>query len=82
MKILLIVTIFLSSISFANYAFTGQNSGNIDMHGGKSESLLNQKNSLSNSNFKEIGITKPIAPIAPETLIKEEKKEEKKEITK
>ncbi len=82
MKILLIVTIFLSNISFANYAFTGQNSGQIDMHGGKSESLLNQKNGLSNSNFKEIGITKPIAPIVPETLIKEEKKEEKKEITK
>lgn len=83
MKTLLLVTIFLSNILFANYTFSGQNSGQIDMHGGKSESLLNQKNGLSNSNFKEIGISKPIAPIAPKILIEDEKKkEEKKEITK
>ncbi len=83
MKTLLIVTIFLTNILFANYAFTNQNSGKIDMHGGKSENLLNQKNSLSNTNFNDIGITKPIAPKAPNALIKEnEKKEEKKEITK
>ncbi|MGE4384006.1 MAG: hypothetical protein AB7D41_12475 [Arcobacter sp.] len=82
MKTLLLVTIFLSNILFANYTFSGQNSGQIDMHGGKSESLLNQKNGLSNSNFKEIGISKPIAPVAPEKLIKDEKKKDKKEITK
>lgn len=80
MKILLIVTLFLTTILFANYNYTNDNSGKIDMHGGKGENLINQKNSLSNTNFKEIGIVKPIAPIAPEKLIKEEtkKKEDKK----
>lgn len=86
MKILLIVTIFLTNILFANYAYTGQNSGQIDMHGGKSELLINKKNSLSNKKFNDIGsigINKPKAPIAPEKLIKEEtKKEETKETTK
>lgn len=80
MKILLIVTLFLTTILFANYNYTNDNSGKIDMHGGKGENLINQKNSLSNTNFKEIGIVKPIAPVAPEKLIKEEtkKKEDKK----
>ena len=44
------------------------------------------KNSLSNTNFNNlgsIGINKPVVPTAPAQLIKEEiKKEEKKEITK
>ena len=76
MKILLIITIFLTNILFANYNYTEQNSGKIDMHGGKSEKL-------SPSGFKNIDISKPIAPIAPKKLIEEEKKkEEKKEITK
>ena len=35
------------------------------MHGGKSENLLNDKNSLSNKDFKNIGINKPTAPIQP-----------------
>ena len=74
MKILLIVTLFLTTILFANYNYTNDNSGRIDMHGGKGENLINQKNSLSNTNFKEIGIVKPIAPVAPEKLIKEETK--------
>lgn len=80
MKILLIVTLFLTTILFANYNYTNDNSGKIDMHGGKGENLINQKNSLSNTNFKEIGIVKPMAPVAPEKLIKEEtkKKEDKK----
>jgi hypothetical protein len=88
MKILLIVTIFLTNILFANYAYTSQNSGEIDMHGGKSELLINNKNSLSNSKFNglgSIGINKPKTPIAPEALIKEEtieKKIEEKETTK
>jgi len=51
------------------------------MHGGKSEKLIDKKNSLSNSNLNSIGIIKPIAPIAPKQLIKDEK-EEKKETTK
>jgi hypothetical protein len=86
MKIILLCSIFLTNILFANYAFTGDNSGKIDMHGGKSDMLSNNKNSLSGSklnNLGNIGINKPLAPIAPKTLIKEEiKKEEIKEITK
>ncbi len=74
MKILLIVTIFMFHFLFAN-----DNYGKIDMHGGKSENLINQKNSLSNKGINNIGIVKPIVPTAPEALIKEEKKDEKKE---
>ncbi|MDD2292246.1 MAG: hypothetical protein PHV52_08200 [Aliarcobacter sp.] len=77
MKRLLIVTIFLTNILFANSTYTEQNSGKIDMHGGKTDSL-------TTTGFKNIDIKKPIAPIAPKMLIedekkKEEKKEEKKE---
>ena len=76
MKILLIVTIFLTNILFANYNYTDQNSQKIDMHGGKTDSL-------APTGFKNIDIKKPIAPIAPKILIEEDKKkEEKKEITK
>ena len=49
------------------------------MHGGKSENLINQKNSLSNKSINDVGIIKPIVPVAPEALIKEEKKDTKKE---
>ena len=76
MKRLLIVTIFFTSILFANYNYTDENSGKIDMHGGKSDKLVPQK--LGNINN-----SKPISPIAPKKLIEDEKKkEEKKEITK
>ena len=72
MKALLIITIFISNLLFANYSYTGQNNGNIDMHSGKSEKLIDKKNSLSDSNFNSIGIIKPVAPIAPKQLIKDE----------
>ena len=76
MKRLLIVTIFLTSILFADSTYTDQNSGKIDMHGGKTDSL-------TTTGFKNIDIKKPIAPIAPKMLIEDKKKkEEKKEITK
>ena len=76
MKTLLLVTIFLMNILFANSTYTEQNSGKIDMHGGKTDSL-------STTGFKNIDIKKPIAPNAPKKLIEDEKKkEEKKEITK
>ena len=78
MKILLMVTLFLTHSLVANEQYTNDNSGKIDMHGGKSDSLINQKNSLSNKSINTIGIVKPIAPIAPNTLIKDEKKENKK----
>ena len=77
MKILLIVTIFMFHFLFAN-----DNYGKIDMHGGKSENILNDKNSLSNKDFKNIGINKPTTPKVPQNLIKEDKKEEKKENSK
>ena len=86
MKVLLLCSIFLINILFADYNSDTQNKGKIDMHGGKSEMLINNKNSLSNTNFNNlgsIGINKPVVPTAPAQLIKEEiKKEEKKEITK
>lgn len=75
---LLFLTIFFTNILFANYNDTNQNSGKIDMHGGKNENLITEKNSLSNKDFNSIGINKPIAPTAPKKLIKDEKKSEKK----
>ena len=86
MKVLLLCSIFLINILFADYNSDTQNKGKIDMHGGKSEMLINNKNSLSNTNFNnlnDIEINKPLAPKAPTMLIKQEKKkEEKKENTK
>ncbi len=81
MKRLLLVTIFFTGILFANYNYSDENSGKIDMHGGKSDSLVP-------SNFGNLNIQKPIAPIAPKQLIEKEEKKleekitEKKEITK
>ena len=71
MKRLLIVTIFLTNILFANSTYTEQTSGKIDMHGGKTDSI-------APTSFKNIDIKKPIAPIAHKTLIEDEKKKEKK----
>ena len=71
MKRLLIVTIFLTNILFANSTYTEQTSGKIDMHGGKTDSI-------TTSSFKNIDIKKPIAPIAPKILIEDEKKKEEK----
>ena len=71
MKRLLIVTIFLTNILFANSTYTEQTSGQIDMHGGKTDSL-------APTGFKNIDIKKPIAPIAPKILIEDEKKKEEK----
>ena len=73
MKRLLIVTIFLTNILFANSTYTEQTSGKIDMHGGKTDSL-------APTGFKNIDIKKTKTPIAHKTLIeKKKKKEEKKE---
>ena len=75
MKYILIIAIFLSPSLFANYAFTGENTGKIDMHGGKGDNLLKNKNGFSNksiSPLSNMGITKPISPLAPKALIEEE----------
>ena len=50
MKYIFIATIFSISSLFANYAYTGQGSGKIDMHGGKSDKLTGSKG-FSNSSF-------------------------------
>ena len=83
MKYILIITIFLSSSIYANYAFTGENTGKIDMHGGKGDKLLTNKNTFSNkgvSPLSNMGINKPSSPLAPKALIEEKKT--KKEINK
>ena len=77
MKQILLITTFLATSLFANYAYTGENSGKIDMHGGKGESLLGNNKKFTNSNFNslnDIGIMKPKAPTKPAELIKKEKK--------
>lgn len=81
MKLLLITTIFLSNFLFANSIYNQNNSGKIDMHGGKEQKLLDEKNSLSNKDLNKIGVIKPTLPNKPkepENLIKKEKKEDNK----
>ena len=43
MKTLILCFIFLTTISFAQDNYTTQKAGQIDMHGGKSDVLLNNK---------------------------------------
>jgi len=72
MKYILTITIFLSSSLFANYAFTGENTGKIDMHGGKSDKLIINKNTFLSPNFSslsDIKVSKPKAPTEPKELI-------------
>ena len=72
MKYILTITIFLSSSLFANYAFTGENTGKIDMHGGKSDKLIINKNTFLSPNFSslsDIKVRKPKAPKEPKELI-------------
>lgn len=82
MKILPIVTIFLSNLLFANSIYNQNNSGKIDMHGGKEQKLLDEKNSLSNRDLDKIGVIKPTLPNRPKepnNLIKKEQKEDSKQ---
>lgn len=74
MKILLIVTLFLSNILFANYNYNGENLGKIDMHGGKSESLVPS----GSKKFENMNISKPFLPVAPKVTIKKDDKKENK----
>jgi hypothetical protein len=75
MRILLIVTLFLSNFLFANYNFKDENSGKIDMHGKNGSKLIDSSNSLGNTNFKVIAPIAPIVPQKPDELIKNEDKE-------
>lgn len=77
MKYILLISIFLS-VSYANYNYTNENSGKIDMHGGKSDKLLGNKNSFSNKSLNSLGtISKPKNPVLPKKP-KSPKKEENK----
>ncbi|WP_428025857.1 hypothetical protein [Arcobacter sp.] len=51
----LLFSILFTTLVFANYNYSNQNSGKIDMHGGKSDNLLKDKNSLSNMNSNSLG---------------------------
>ena len=76
----IILTIFLANIVFANYAYDNQSKGKIDMHGGKSSSLVDDRSSFSNSNFNSLGslgMKKEDIP-KEETIINKEKKRESK----
>ena len=72
MKILLMVTIFLTNFIFANDNYINENSQKIDMHGGKSDKLA------PTGGFGNLDIKKPITPLAPKILIEEDKKKEDK----
>jgi len=43
MKNILVITLFLTTQLFANYAFSDEKTIKIDMHGGKSEQFSNTK---------------------------------------
>jgi hypothetical protein len=76
MKYIILIALFLSTSLYANYTFTGENAGKIDMHGGKGDSLIKGKNKFSNQKFNSlsnIGINKPSMPNKPTVLIKKEK---------
>ena len=74
----LLFTIFLAGSLFGNYAYQGENSGKIDMHGGKSSSLINKKQNFSNSkinSFGSMGLGNQLAPKKqPSTTKKEQVK--------
>lgn len=46
-----LILLFFSTLVFANYTYKGENSGKIDMHGGKKQKLIEDKQNLSNKNF-------------------------------
>lgn len=72
-----IIFILLANIAFANYVYENQGKGKIDMHGGKGDSLINDKSSFSNSNFNKLGTLgtkKDSISSKSETKIKTEKK--------
>lgn len=54
MKTILLLTLFFSNILLADYNTANQNSGKIDMHGGKEDKLISKKNSLQDINLNNI----------------------------
>lgn len=71
----------LGSSLLANYAYTNENLGKIDMHGGKKQNLLDKKTNFSSKTLQDgLNVSKPKKPLVPDTLIKN--KEEKKDLKK
>lgn len=68
MKSFLLITIFFTTSLLANYTYVGENSGKIDMHGGKSDKLINNgfKDTKFNS-LKSLGTIEPVKPKTPVT---------------
>ena len=71
MKTFLIITLFFTTQIFANYAFNNEQPVKIDMHGGKSESISNQKgfSQMDMKSFQGLqgfSIKKPTHPNKPE----------------
>jgi len=77
LKHLIIISLFLTTQTFANYAFSDEKSVKIDMHGGKSESFPNTNGfskmkagglkGMGSFNIKEPkGLTKPEEKNIPE----------------
>lgn len=85
MKYIVASSIFMASSLFANYAYQGSNSGNIDMHGGNSDKLIKNQKNFSNDAFNSLGglgISKPNTPKKPEIIVPVKKKELEKTPTK
>lgn len=55
MKFLVASLVFMASSLFANSAYSTQNKGNIDMHGGKGDKLINSSNNFKNDAFNSLG---------------------------
>ena len=70
MKTILYITLFFTTHLFANYAFSNDKTVKIDMHGGKSETLVD-KSAFSQMKFQNsttlqnMTIKKPTNPVAP-----------------
>jgi len=71
MKTIIIFTIFLTTQTFANYAFSNEKSVKIDMHGGKSETFSNTNgfSKMKADGLRGMGsfdVKKPKVPTKPE----------------
>lgn len=78
MKKTIFILFILVSFSYANYNYNQNNSGKIDMHGGKGTNLLGDKKGFSKSNnFNSLGIISNSKDNKNKTkkIIKKEEKE-------
>jgi len=85
MKFLVLTILFLSTSLFANYAYQGENSGKIDMHGGKGDKLSSGISKFKTPNVSPLGglaVDKPTSPFSPSPLIKKEEKKAKDKVEK